>query len=449
MGEDETENINHAIALSQKCFKNVEDCKLYVFTTRDECEYLINQRDKKEPAKEEEGKRPEVRRINEISSLIYHYLDEQGYDKLYTTARVLPPSTKGDKTWKVINAVIIGVGLHGTEMIKALSWFCQMEGYRLRIDAFDKDPLAQKRFTASCSELMNNQNTRLSCEDAICEIKFHVGIDVTTDEFFEAIKSLNKPSEPDKTTYALIALGSDIMNIRTAIKVRTCFAQAGVTTREQVKELEEGKSRPAEPIIQAIVYKAYECQTSESGAELHRRDNSVYKENESQNDTKLINYKKENYSIEFIGGIASTYQEKVIINSELEERAKKIHTLYYDEETFIEYEYFYRSSCAAAIHIKAIARELSEHKFTYASEKPNELITESVDPNLLLQVDLFLKVINLFTFEPNSTGCKCSILQWKEKKDYCPGLELFNWANDNHSHHSQTGCFFLGKMEQR
>lgn len=406
MGEDETENINHAIALSKKSYKNVEECKIYVFTTRDECEYLINQRDEKEPAKEDEERHPKIRRINEISSLIYHYLDEQGYDKLYRSTQALSPLTDGKKTWKAINAVIIGVGLHGTEMIKALSWFCQMEGYRLRIDAFDKDPLAEKRFFASCPGLMINHNTDWSSDDAICEINIHAGIDVTTNDFFKEIMSLGE------TTYVLISLGSDIMNIRTAIKVRTCFAQASVTTREQVKEKikisnKEEDKRPTckqkkepepeieeqvVPIIQAIVYKTYE----------------------SQNFTKLINYRAENYWIEFIGGITSTYKEEVIINSDLENRSKKIHKLYYEVDTFDEYEYYYRSSCAAAIHIKAIAQELAEHKY----------INKPLDKGLLLEIDMFLKVINLFAFKAGSNDCKCS------KPQECPGQALFKWAKE-------------------
>lgn len=383
IGEDETENINHAIALARK-YSSAEHCRLYVFTTRDECEYLINQRGETE----RQGARGiKIRRIHEISSLIYHNLYQRGYEKLYLSAQALHGAMKAPPQRITITAVIVGVGLHGAEMIKALAWYCQMEGYQLRVEAFDKDPLAEKRFAAACPELMRKINRENSSDDAICQISIHAGIDVTTEAFVNSVKELKE------ATYVLVSLGADVLNIRTAIKVRSYFAQAGVTRVERVA----GQDRGPLPVIQAIVYKAYE--TDKLG--------------------KLINYRHQYYSIDFIGDVASTYTEAVIMNSQLEKNAEAIHTLYYSPDTFYEYEYYYRSSCAAAIHIRAIASELSRHP----------LLQDPIDPGWLEWTDLFLKVIYHFAFKAKADDFACYCRDGQQYRSrQRPEAEIFSWA---------------------
>ncbi len=375
IGEDETENINQAISLAQK-YKRMDQCTLYVFTTRDECEYLINQRGDSSGEGQESEKEIKIRRVHEISSLIYHNLYRQGYEKLYRTAKTV---SEQEKPGKLIAAVIVGAGLHGTEMIKALSWYCQMEGYRLRIDAFDRDPLAEKRFAAACPELLNSPKQENSDGGEACEIHIHSGTDVTTSDFANGVRSLKD------TTYVFVSLGTDVLNITTAIRIRTYFAQAGVTTREQVKGTTDTNS--AVPVIQAIVYGAY--------------DNDRLK--------NLANNKNERYSIDFIGDVASTYDAKVILNSALEKKAEAIHTLYYPPESFREYEYYYRSSCAAAIHIRAVAYELSGHQF----------LGRPVQPELLKQTDLFLQTIDFLAAKPDPG---------QSSRD--PADRLIRWAKD-------------------
>lgn len=370
IGEDETENINHALELAhtykQKQPNSVEECYLYVFTMRDECEYLINQRtediQKKGDKSQQNDSRLKIRRIHEISSLIYHKLYQDGYEKLYASAREIC-DLSGMTSKKKITAVIVGIGLHGTEMIKALSWYCQMEGYSLCIEAFDKDPLAKERFDAACPELIRNADEPL-------QINIYSGIDVTTREFVDIIKRLTE------TTYVLVSLGADVMNIRTAIKLRTYFAQA------EVPKSEELCSAPV-PIIQAIVYKAY-------------------KNDELRH---LVNYKKESYSIEFIGDIDSLYTENVILDSALEAEGKEIHKSLFPVDEFDEYEYYYRSSCAAAIHIKAIASELKKR---------------GINGNKLEKANLFLKLIFVFAVNP----CK------ENPKEYFNGGSLPHQLNE-------------------
>ena len=368
IGEDETANINQAVSLAKKN-NDMDQCSLYVFTSRDECEYLINQRGDNDRPKQKAAKGIHIRRIHVISSLIYHHLYQHGYENLYKTA-------KADSGYKTIAVVVAGVGLHGTEMIKALSWYCQMEGYRLRIDAFDKDPLAGKRFAAACPELMSHPNQEHSGDDAVCEIHIHSGIDVATSDFADAVRSLKD------TTYVFVSLGADILNINTAIRIRTYFAQAGVTRPEQVSKDSTSECR-AVPVIQAVVYNAYE------------KDKLM----------KLANQKGERYAINFIGDIASAYDSKVILNSDLEKKAEAIHSLYYSPDTFREYEYNYRSSCAAAIHIRAIAHELSGHTL---SGRP-------IDPERLKWADRFLQHIDSLLSETASDHSSAGLTAWAEE----------------------------------
>lgn len=236
---------------------------------------------------------------------------------------------------KEIGAVIVGMGAHGTEMLKTLTWFCQMDGYRVTLNAFDKDELAESKFTALCPELMDEKfNGKYIEKEAQYLINIHSGIDVDSLEFTEKIKKL------PNTTYVFVAIGGDSDNIRCAVNLRTLFVRMGI-----------------HPIIHAVVY-------------------------DSDKKEALVgveNFKKQAYDIDFVGDLKSIYSEEVIINSELEHIALRGHMKRAEDkirddeaaakkkstpEDFAEklleaknelftFEYNYRSSIASALHIKA------------------------------------------------------------------------------------------------
>ena len=56
---------------------------------------------------------------------------------------------------KKINAIVVGMGLHGIEMTKSLAWFCQMDGYTAEINTFDIRDDAEDIFCSMCPELMS------------------------------------------------------------------------------------------------------------------------------------------------------------------------------------------------------------------------------------------------------------------------------------------------------
>ncbi|MBQ8529047.1 MAG: hypothetical protein IJ459_04845 [Clostridia bacterium] len=292
ISEDETENLKASLELIEK-YKERVGTRLYVFSTHIECELLLNSSSK--------GK-IKVRRINEVESLIDRVLYERG-EVIFNTAKPMPDGEKK------ITAVVIGMGNHGTEMVKALAWFGQMDGYTLKIHAFDKDPLAGERFTAIAPELMSPKYNGVCVEgEAQYSIELHPGFDVEAWGFAEEISKLKD------TTYVMIALGNDTLNINTAVNLRMYFERMGI-----------------HPKIQTIVYSSQQKRALDG----------------------IKNYKGQPYDIEFLGDAESSFTCDVILDSELEGAALARHLKWGDEEEFWSYGYNYRSSVASAIHMRA------------------------------------------------------------------------------------------------
>ena len=292
IGSNETENLNQSLKLIEN-YRSRDNTHIYIFSTKIESELLLTAIDK--------GK-VKVRRINEVQSLVNRILYERG-SIIFVSAR---EDTNGDKR---ISAVVVGMGNHGTEMVKALTWYGQMDGYRLEINAFDKDELAEKKFVALAPELMSSDYNGVDVEgEAQYQITIHPDVDVQTITFADKISKITNAS------YVFVALGNDDMNINTAVNLRMYF--------ERIK---------IHPVIQAVVYNSQQRKALEG----------------------IANYRGQAYDIEFVGDIESSYTEDVIIDSELEDDALKRHLKWGKEEEFWTYEYNYRSSMASAIHMKA------------------------------------------------------------------------------------------------
>ena len=295
MAQDESANLDQALRLVE-AYGDFPNSRLYVFTVNPEGEALLTS---------SQHRAMKVRRVDAVRSLIYRNLYDEG-QMLFENAR---PEEDGTK---IISAVVVGMGKHGTSMVKALSWFCQMDGYRIRIDGFDRDGLAEERFCAQCPELMDPKYNGVYVDgEAQYYIRIHSGVGVDTKTFTDRIHSLKD------ATYVLVALGDDGLNIQTALRLRMLFEQCG-----------------AKPVIQAIVMSNDKRRALEG----------------------LKNYRGQPYDIDFIGDLESSYTEKVIIDSELEAEALRRHLRWGEEAEFWSYEYNYRSSMALAIHARAKAR---------------------------------------------------------------------------------------------
>ena len=293
MGENEPENVQQTLSLLN-AFNDREHTSLYVFSTGVEGELLLSAANR--------GK-VRVRRINEARSVINRTLYEQGHT-LFDSARTV----EGEKE-KKISVLLLGLGRYGTEMLKALTWYCQMDGYTFEVNVFDSDPKAEEIFSASCPELMSEDYNGTSIPgEAAYTIRFYSGIDVRTKTFADQVSQLKD------TTYAFISLGSDARNLEAAVEMRMLFE------RMRIK-----------PAIHAVLH------NSEEKTAL----------------ADICNYRGQPYDITFIGDLAASYSESVILNSELEQEALERHLKWGKEDEFWRFEYNYNSSIAAALHLHA------------------------------------------------------------------------------------------------
>lgn len=302
IGEDRSENVRQALKLIGK-FKYRDNTDLYVFSTQVEAELLLTNAFN-EAKKKENGPLPvkiKVRRVNEVQSLISRNLYEVGYRKIFSSAC---PEADGIRK---ITAVVVGMGQHGTEMTKALAWFCQMDGYRAEIHAFDIDEKADEKFASLCPELMDPKHNGVFNIDgeAKYKITIHPKMDVDTKSFDDRILAL------PGATYVFVALGNDEKNISTAVKLRSLFLRRGYT-----------------PEIQAVVYNADKKEAL----------------------TDIVNFRKQAYAIDFIGDVKTSYSEAVILDSDVEAEARNRHLKWGSESEFWQFDYNYRSSVASAIH---------------------------------------------------------------------------------------------------
>ena len=313
VSEDEPENIRMALRVLE-AFRNRENTSLYVLSGGTEGALVLSGAEK--------GK-VRVRRVDEERNLIYHDLYNRG-EELFAHALA-----REGEAFRRISAVILGLGRHGSEMLRALSWYGQMDGYRLTVDVFDLDPAAENRFSALYPELMAPAfNGADNPDDTRYTIRIHSGVDVTTQTFLNEIKKLRD------TTWALVALGSDEGNLRAAAALRQQF---------------ERMHLPHKPVIRAILFST-------------ERKNAL---------ANVKNFRGESYDIEWIGDLKTSWSEEIIMNSRLEREALQGHLAWGDEDSFWNYEYNYRSSMAAAIHRKA--REACGIR---GADKPEDQLTE-------------------------------------------------------------------------
>lgn len=292
IGTDETENINQAIKLTD-IYKKRSNTNFYVFATKTEGKLLLSTIS--------DGAY-KLRRVDVVQSLINRILYEDGQE-------IFDNANKADDGTKNISAVIVGMGDHGTEMLKALSWYCQMDGYSLKVNAFDKDALANDKFCAKAPELMSPLYNGVYINgEAQYDIRIHSDVDVLTQSFAKMIYDIKD------ATYVFVALGDDDLNVVTAVNLRMYFERMGI-----------------HPIIKAVV----------SNSEGKKALNGI------------ANYRGQKYNIDFVGDIESSYARKVVMDSELEKKALARHLKWGEESEFWRYEYNYRSSMASAIHMEA------------------------------------------------------------------------------------------------
>ncbi len=288
---DESDNTYKALKLFQ-IYKERDNTSFYVFASQIESEVLL--------AKADSGKIL-LRRINDIRSFIYYELYNNGVNLFRNAVAV------GKE--KVISVVIIGLGAYGTEMLKALTWFCQMDGYHVQINAFDEDENAADHFRALCPELMDSAHNGNFSDNGEAQyvINIHSGTKFDTLFFYQALRDIKQIS------YVFVALENDMDNIRTATNLRMVFERMGI-----------------HPTIQSIIKSTAKKEALEHAA----------------------NYSNQPYDVQYIGDTESLYTKNVIINSDLENEALQRHLRWGQEDDFWRFDYNHNSSMASALHLR-------------------------------------------------------------------------------------------------
>lgn len=297
MSEDDDKNIEAYNSL-YRVYKERENVSLYLFSKSSVSGLTFNR------PKDVSVRKLKAFRIDTDSFLVSNYLYREGYE-LFASAKKI----EGQKD-KVISIVIVGLGRYGKVFLKNIVWYCQMIGYYLKINVFDGDPKAEEIFRNECPELLDeNINGKVIPGDAQYDITIHPGIYTGTDEFINGIKAIKD------VTYVFLSLGTDNLNISTALTLRELYERLGL--------------KPIIKTYRPICDKETTFETA-------------------------TNYRGDEYKITFIGDYRTSYSYDTLIDNQFEKEGLEVNRGYGGSDIdFWFYEYNYQSSCATAIHNKA------------------------------------------------------------------------------------------------
>ncbi len=321
LGENEEENIKEALTLVNHTVKsriyNTPLTEFYVFATSRESEALLDAAN---------NGRMKLRRINESRSVAYRtILESRIYERAHITADGI----------KRVNAVIVGLGKSGGELLRALLWTSQLPRYELTVNIFDQRENVKDELVAECPELFKNNGKRIEGE-AYYKINIHAGVDVRSAAFSEKLSRLGR------VTAIFNSLGNDTDNIEAALFESAYYHRRGADDKREA------------PLIFALVYSDARTETALGGEGLSCFD-------------------KTPYGITLIGALSKRYDPDVIEALDYERRGLEAHLSWINmkkrqllekglstsevdkelnEETasYYKYEYFRRSSVATVIH---------------------------------------------------------------------------------------------------
>lgn len=336
IGENQTENLNQTLSLVEK-YKERKNTKIYLFDSETISDVLLSNLDSGELV---------VRRINDAQLFIYQLLLRRGVEMF--------KNAMDENGEKYISAVIVGLGRYGLEMFKALCWAAQVEGYRLKIDCFDKDQNAADRLKRMCPEIFSPMLNGQEIEgEAYYQVKVHSGIDVHSSKFYEKLSKLKT------TTMTFVSLGSDKENMQVAVELREKFERMGAL------------KSAIHPLIYTVIYNHCITDTLMNAKHFGRKGKPK---------TAGVPHAPVYYQITPIGDIKDRFDYYHMFRSDLEEKALALHAgekpnkkdkqAFADWEkkakVFYKYEYYYRSSMASVIHGELL-RELK--KLGWANSK--------------------------------------------------------------------------------
>lgn len=336
ISEDEDVNIKQSLELIERLREKYDTDKteLYVFANSTESETLLNSVD---------IGRMKVRRVNENRNLVWQTLREVSiFDN---------PFIDGGSKEKQLNIVVVGSGHYGTELLKTVCWLGQMPWYSLTISVFDKDKDCKEKVKCIAPELISKSGVKQEGE-ANYTINFYPETDVESSEFIEKLNTIGY------ITSVFVTLGSDRVNIDTAIKIRVAL-------------LRDNKYSSLQPSIYPVVYSQSRTETAKKGKRLITAKNA-------ENAPELI-YNIGKYNLHFIGNITKCYSLENIEQSALEKEAADYHLCWAhssgnenqieeDKLKFNKFEYYRSSSMAQAIYIEYLKKLKSIQEMIFVAE---------------------------------------------------------------------------------
>lgn len=322
ISEDEPEKLRHAESVI-KHYHDFDGVNLNIFSDDVRTEVLL-------PLMTNPEDKINVTRINDIQMLVYNKLYMDG-------ARFFENARETDGNEKVISAVIVGLGKYGRQMLKALAWYCQFSGYKLRINAFDTDPKAKQKFAAMCPELTEEGYNKTKTKgQPYYDIEIHSDTNVDTLEFEEKLKSITD------ATYIFVCLGNDETNLAASMRIREIC--------ERAKYIGNGKKPEVETVIYDSQIKRKAAYTISEGGEVGG----------------IKTHSNLAYCINMIGDLESFYSQKTLLGTDFVDAGWQEHFSYcmlVAKRNFAD---------------KELSKQKEEHIKQNGEESWNKLVTEYI-----------------------------------------------------------------------
>lgn len=306
IGDDESENVSQAVKITTELNQRGKkhDVKVFVFSRKASGAYIIDsipyQKLLEHAQKQDfKGDYFKLRRINAVQQLVWNTVPEMNVFELAM------------KSEGKLAVLIAGMGSYGMEFFKMLIWFCQFEGYELKLTVVDKQPAGalESMIRRECPELLKTNRVRVEGE-AYYDIEIIPGIDAETAALDELIAYQGTDERKKKmakrlieTNLAIVAMGDDDLNIETAVHLRSIFDRVrGVVANKNLVLSNEAVQ------IYAVVYDEQksgilQCNGIETEASF------------------LVNHKDVPYHIRFIGAMSTQFDYKNVYDEKLEEDA--------------------------------------------------------------------------------------------------------------------------------
>lgn len=309
IGNNESENVSQAVkitnVLNQKNSK--QNVKIFVFSSKPSAAYIIDSiryDNLLQYASDMDFNDQcfKLRRIDERKQLIWNTVPKM---RLFELA---------DRHNQMLSVLVVGFGSYGMEFFKMLVWYCQFEGYRLRINIVDKCGKStadresiESRIRRDCPELLKT-NGKVADGEAYYDIQVFSGIDAVASDLDELLlydgadrTRVAASQRLRGTNLVFVSLGDDDTNVEVSIHLRNLFDRLnGVQADENIAMSNETVD------IYSVVYDEHK-----SGI-LHSEGGALTENN------SLVNYCNTPFNIHFIGSMPEQFDYGNIYDADLE-----------------------------------------------------------------------------------------------------------------------------------